>query len=387
MIPREHRKMLSGRGIAAATYLAILDMAGFGEDGRPTKAKTTLGQLVVEVFGHGAKRSAAKYHAVRRAVSELESMGLIKVVDERQWREKQLLISFEALSAWFDDRNTSTLANEMQTSCKRDANELQMIDKRVANDREPSTPHKTNDGALLDFYFANEMQTISKRDANELQTSRKRDANLHLYRDIRDYRDKETTETLDTLSSKQPPADAGEESAQGPKETVSLSQEHMPSLAEKEPPKQEPPHTPPSPKSRDETPYTEIVAAWNEMARANGLLVVQKLTEQRKRAIRARWREEGGERDPDEAMRAIRAVFERVGASDFLTGRKEGSTWRATFDWTLKPEKWVRVAEGVYDNRPEARPQKRLPRAFESLMELAEDYKAGRVKEVNLFDF
>ena len=43
-------------------------------------------------------------------------------------------------------------------------------------------------------------------------------------------------------------------------------------------------------------------------------------------------------------------VCNRIEASDFLTGRKDGK-WSASFDWIIKPENWVKVMEGNYDNR------------------------------------
>jgi hypothetical protein len=42
--------------------------------------------------------------------------------------------------------------------------------------------------------------------------------------------------------------------------------------------------------------------------------------------------------------------FESVQSSDFLCGRN-GSTWRATFDWILKPANFIKIQEGNYVNR------------------------------------
>lgn len=46
-------------------------------------------------------------------------------------------------------------------------------------------------------------------------------------------------------------------------------------------------------------------------------------------------------------------VFERLEASDFLTGRKagkDGTLFKAPFSWILQPENWERILEGGYDN-------------------------------------
>lgn len=45
-------------------------------------------------------------------------------------------------------------------------------------------------------------------------------------------------------------------------------------------------------------------------------------------------------------------LFERVEASDFLTGKVKD--WRADFDWVLKPEHLTKILEGSYDNRAAA---------------------------------
>lgn len=49
----------------------------------------------------------------------------------------------------------------------------------------------------------------------------------------------------------------------------------------------------------------------------------------------------------------FRKVFEKAAASDFLCGRTaSGNGWRATFDWLISENNWLRVLEGSYDNRP-----------------------------------
>lgn len=41
-------------------------------------------------------------------------------------------------------------------------------------------------------------------------------------------------------------------------------------------------------------------------------------------------------------------VAKRIAASEFCRGEKPGSTWRANFDWFLKPDTHVKVLEGRY---------------------------------------
>ncbi|MGN0193858.1 MAG: DUF4373 domain-containing protein [Pseudoramibacter sp.] len=54
-----------------------------------------------------------------------------------------------------------------------------------------------------------------------------------------------------------------------------------------------------------------------------------------------------------EGERGVLDVFDRVCASDFLTGRT-GGKWQADFDWVLKAENFQKIAEGRYDNPKQA---------------------------------
>jgi hypothetical protein len=43
-------------------------------------------------------------------------------------------------------------------------------------------------------------------------------------------------------------------------------------------------------------------------------------------------------------------VFKNVTQSDYLSGRKSGTTWKATFDWILIPGNFIKILEGNYKN-------------------------------------
>ena len=43
-------------------------------------------------------------------------------------------------------------------------------------------------------------------------------------------------------------------------------------------------------------------------------------------------------------------VFKNVTQSDYLSGRKVGTTWKATFDWILIPGNFIKILEGNYKN-------------------------------------
>lgn len=86
----------------------------------------------------------------------------------------------------------------------------------------------------------------------------------------------------------------------------------------------------------------DVISQYNTICLS--LPKVTKLTERRKRAIRARLK--------DYTIDEIISVFEKAEASDFLTGRiKE---WKANFDWLMKPENFVKVIEDTYINKGNA---------------------------------
>lgn len=96
----------------------------------------------------------------------------------------------------------------------------------------------------------------------------------------------------------------------------------------------------------------EVVAAWNEIL-GDRLQEVKKLTDERRKKTRLRLGELS--KDPDEAIRQMRSLFERVGQSSFLLGGNT-SGWVATFDWLLgSSANVVKVLEGNYDNNRSAK--------------------------------
>lgn len=86
----------------------------------------------------------------------------------------------------------------------------------------------------------------------------------------------------------------------------------------------------------------------------NDQIDISKLGEARRRHLLARWREHP-------TMDWWQQYFERIEASDFLTGRsKRGDgheNWIADFDFILKPTKRDSIMEGKYDNDREKRTQ------------------------------
>lgn len=100
-------------------------------------------------------------------------------------------------------------------------------------------------------------------------------------------------------------------------------------------------------KTRVEYPCAEIVKVWNEVCPS--LPKVLRLSNARRDKVKARLKEWGGN-SPEEMTAKARDLFERIEASDFLTGRN--GKWKATFDWIFDSRSnWIKVLEGNYDNK------------------------------------
>lgn len=98
---------------------------------------------------------------------------------------------------------------------------------------------------------------------------------------------------------------------------------------------------------RREYPCAEIVKVWNEVCVS--LPKVLRLSDARRDKVKARLREWGGD-NPEEMIAKAREYFNRIEASDFLTGRS--GKWKASFDWIFDSRNnWIKVAEGNYDNK------------------------------------
>ena len=88
-----------------------------------------------------------------------------------------------------------------------------------------------------------------------------------------------------------------------------------------------------------EVPYEKIKDAWNSICEKSGLPKCLKVSDKRKKSIRAIWAEFG-----DEVFKAI----EKVSESDFLTGRDE-KWYGCGFDWLLNKNNMLKVLEGKYN--------------------------------------
>lgn len=100
--------------------------------------------------------------------------------------------------------------------------------------------------------------------------------------------------------------------------------------------------------SSEAAPYAKIVDLYHEICKSYPTL--RKVSEARKRAIAARWKEYG--RD----LNTFRELFEKAEASSFLKGKNDRN-WTADFNWLMNSENMAKVLEGKYtDNRQQAGP-------------------------------
>jgi hypothetical protein len=87
-----------------------------------------------------------------------------------------------------------------------------------------------------------------------------------------------------------------------------------------------------------------FVAYFNEQLVAQGAIIkqVKTVTVKRRSVIEARARENGKE--------ALKTVADKSASSDFLNGKNDRG-WLATFDWIMRPNNFVKVLEGNFDNK------------------------------------
>jgi hypothetical protein len=91
------------------------------------------------------------------------------------------------------------------------------------------------------------------------------------------------------------------------------------------------------------------------------LPAVIKVNDKRRQHLTARWREvdvESKFSSSDDGIEIFRAVFKKVNASDFLSGRSQsnGRRWKASFDWIFESStNFLKVCEGHYDNEQNRR--------------------------------
>ena len=97
-------------------------------------------------------------------------------------------------------------------------------------------------------------------------------------------------------------------------------------------------------------PAVELVEVFH--AECQTLPRVMSLNDTRRKHLTARWREVDADskfKDQADGVELFRAFFQRVNASDFLSGRN-GKWQSCNFDWLFLPTNFLKVWEGNYDN-------------------------------------
>jgi hypothetical protein len=85
--------------------------------------------------------------------------------------------------------------------------------------------------------------------------------------------------------------------------------------------------------------YTPVVDMYHRICIS--LPSIRELTDKRKKAIKARLKQY--------SMEQIEEVFILAESSDFLKGKK--GDWKATFDWLMNANNFVKVLEGTYNDK------------------------------------
>jgi len=92
----------------------------------------------------------------------------------------------------------------------------------------------------------------------------------------------------------------------------------------------------------------EFVREWNSFAKQNDLAQVQKLTDTRKRHLKARLKDCGNLQD-------VIHILHQTATSSFLMGENKRG-WKMDFDFFVTESRFTKIAEGAYD-RSTSQPQ------------------------------
>jgi hypothetical protein len=111
--------------------------------------------------------------------------------------------------------------------------------------------------------------------------------------------------------------------------------------------------------------FLQIVEIFNSVC--FDLPNVEKITPQRKKAIEKIIKEY--------SLESLGDVFTKVSKSDFLNGKKQGSDWKANFDWILIPKNFIKILEDNYKNNASNGKQ---PKSNEEIFTAAMQSEVGR---------
>ena len=95
-------------------------------------------------------------------------------------------------------------------------------------------------------------------------------------------------------------------------------------------------------KEKDKIPYEKIIDLFHSLCPSYSK--VMKLTESRKKTIKARYNEY------NQDISIFETLFRKAEESNFLKGQNDRN-WKATFDWLINPNNMVKVLEDTYKNK------------------------------------
>lgn len=93
------------------------------------------------------------------------------------------------------------------------------------------------------------------------------------------------------------------------------------------------------PPSKSEIDFEKIQEHWNSVC--TKLPAVTVMSKKRTATVKARVKEHG--------LDAVFSAMDKTAKSNFMNGQNNKG-WRANFDWIMRPENFVKVLEGNYDN-------------------------------------
>lgn len=112
-------------------------------------------------------------------------------------------------------------------------------------------------------------------------------------------------------------------------------------------------------KKKMQCPAETLKTVFNEECKM--LPTITRLNDTRKKHLSARWEELDKElhfATVDDGVQAFREFFKKVQISRYLTGQKNG--FRASFDWLMKPDNFLKTREGNYDDKGTGQVQSRV---------------------------
>lgn len=245
------------------------------------------------------------YEKVVAVIADCEKYGLFKVDGERIYSER-LRSNMEEIQTSAAKRAAAGKkaaaarwknANEMQTDCKRNANEPE------------------NDAITMQTQ-CERITNACKNDANAMQTQ------CDLMRlDAIGCQDKDKEKEKEIIN-------------RSINTSLSFSGENDPEFVEVEEVEDF------RPNNREKNNYTAIVQMYNEICKS--FPAVTKISEKRKKAISARLK--------SYTIEEIRRCFELAEASDFLKGANNRN-WKGDFDWLMCDSNLAKVLDGKYQNK------------------------------------